>query len=66
MGIREYSIKRLCEEYSKELLAEKFLIEQELRILYTGDNNELRKENESLKYLIAKYSMAKSEVADSE
>ena len=66
MNLYDYTIKKLVEMYSKERLAEKFTMQQEVCEMYKKDNDELRKENESLKYLISKYRLAESEVAGNE
>lgn len=53
----EYVINKLCEEFTKEQLAEQLLTYKELTAMYKKDNEELRKDNDSLMYLIAKYSI---------
>ncbi|MBQ9701348.1 MAG: hypothetical protein IJV71_12100 [Lachnospiraceae bacterium] len=58
-NVYEYEIKELCAKYSPEELADQVIMYRGSYFTYQKDNNELRKENESLRYLIAKYNMEK-------
>lgn len=54
-------INTLCQKYTQSHLAELLLNEQETNSLLKRDNDELRSENETLKYLIAKYNIQTGE-----
>lgn len=55
----EYVVNKLCEDFTKEQLAEQLLTYKELASMYKEDNDTLRNANESLMYLIAKYQIEK-------
>ena len=57
MNAYEYKIEQLTKAFTPRELAEKFLASEELVHTYSFDNTKLRGENESLRYLIAKYRM---------
>ena len=57
MGMYEYTVRKMCEEQTKDELAEKVLTYMELANMYKKDNDMLRQANESLMYLIAKYNI---------
>lgn len=59
MGTYEYAINEICKTFTKEQLAEQLLTHRELVSMYKKDNDTLRKDNESLMYLIAKYQVEK-------
>lgn len=60
MDLYEFHIKELCEKYTQKQLAE--LLDGYIRTntLLKEDNDDLRAENETLRYLIAKYNAVKS------
>ena len=57
MDLYEFHIKELCEKYTQKQLAE--LLNDYIRtnLLLKSDNDDLRSENETLRYLIAKYNI---------
>lgn len=60
-NVYEYAIKELCAKYSPEELADQVIRYRDSYFTYQKDNNELRKENESLRYLIAKCNLEETE-----
>ena len=57
MDAYEYRINQLTKGFTPRELAEQFLASEQLVHTYSLDNTKLREENESLRYLIAKYRM---------
>ena len=55
MTLFEYQVRELENQLSKDELAKALVTTRELAEMYKQDNDALRKENNSLKYLIAKY-----------
>ncbi len=53
-SLYEFRISELCNNHSVTELAEMLLVEREINISLIEANNELREENETLKYLIAR------------
>ena len=50
-----FAVNELCKTFTKEQLAEQVIAQRELAGMYRKDNDKLRKDNDSLLYLIAKY-----------
>lgn len=57
VNLYRFHINTLCEKYTPSQLAELLLNEQNTNLLLRNDNGDLRSENETLKYLIAKYNI---------
>lgn len=60
MDLYEFHIKELCEKYTQKQLAELLDGYIKTNLLLKEDNDDLRAENETLRYLIAKYKAVKS------
>lgn len=60
----EFTISRICEEYTQKEIAGLYVNYQEMYHHIREDNDSLRKENETLKYLIAKYRIETDEIAE--
>lgn len=60
MDLYEFHIKELCEKYTQKQLAELLDGYIKTNSLLKEDNDNLRAENETLRYLIAKYKAVKS------
>ena len=54
MDAFNHEVKRLCDSYTKEQLAEQIITNRALIKSYRETNDELRKEAESLAYLISR------------
>ena len=59
MDLYEFHIKELCEKYTQKQLAELLDGYIKTNSLLKEDNDNLRSENETLRYLIAKYKAVK-------
>lgn len=57
MDAWNFAVNELCKTFTKEQLAEQVISQRELIGTYRKDNDKLRKDNESLLYLIGKYSI---------
>ena len=57
MDAWNFAVNELCKTFTKEQLAEQVIAQRELIGTYRKDNDKLRKDNESLLYLIGKYSI---------
>jgi hypothetical protein len=59
LDLYEFHIKELCEKYTQKQLAELLDGYIKTNSLLKEDNDNLRSENETLRYLIAKYKAVK-------
>lgn len=55
----EFEVNNLCKTYTYKQLAELYLNMKGMYAVLKADNSNLRSENETLRYLIAKYGIEK-------
>lgn len=59
MGYYKFYVDDLMKKYTKEQLADLYIGEKMTNRTLRDDNSDLRSENETLRYLIAKYQIGK-------